>query len=347
MSLLLALLVVLVSAERATFHASNLLQKSYNNPNYLNLLEADKYLLNDDLRLGRNIEFFQSTIPTAAFFHQEVSDTTPCLNNESIILVGSYPTIKAAQEARGFVCSFAANDMTYWSKYFDYDGCDAFNSWMLSGNVLCLNTSDFSDITFFPYRLSTGSFVAAANATFRGTVPMVLGSIHIDSDVAGIRRKEFKDLRARFNPYGDRVVVLAGDYNTGWSSSNLQTEFASSGYLDPMWYLKQTNGSVIFSRRSQPLTNGWYGSDNHVDEQIDHVLFSPARVSVVTQVSVPGMDHLYGYPNATLTGVLDCQQWTTFPEIYSYDTNEPYRIAANLRTSGSDHYAVVVTVDVV
>jgi hypothetical protein len=273
---------------------------------------------------------------------QEISVDSPCLTNPAVTLYGDWEEQSSHVAARGFTCYHAPHASTYWSKYYDYTNCDVFNSYIQSGTGLCLNTTDYTNIVFFSVRLSTGSTMAMANATFRGYRNVTLASIHFDSDVAGNRRQEFLETFFELFPANqDRPLIACGDYNTFWEPANLRRLYQVSGYFDPLFQLSQTlqNPSLIVP--SQPLTEGWYNSANH-EGPIDHCLV-PWFSAVPYLAFAKGNPSLYGWPNSTLTGVLDTGLWTRFPEIQGFDTNELARNSAQLCDNGSDHFSVVST----
>lgn len=320
----------------------NELQPEYNNLNYLTVPTGGGVYLNDTYRLGRNIADLAAQPYLSVVLLQEISQTTPCLVNPSIILPGTYPVFKAYLEGRGLACNFGANTQSYWSKYFRYDTCNDYNSWRQSGNVVCVNTTEFTNIVFFTITLSTGSTVSAVNGTFKGFRNMTFVSVHVDSDVAGTRRDEIEELHVLFPNAGANPVCMCGDHNTDLYSNNLQNIFEQSGHIDPMHVLAMMTQDPRLGYRSQPLTREWYNSHNH--GRIDRCRCSSATFFPYFEYqSGPN----FGYPNSTRTGVLDYGQWETLPELQGNDTNEPYRIQANLMTTGSDHYPVINTMIVV
>lgn len=326
-----------------TIFVFNELDDKYDRPGYYSILPGNEYCRDKYRRFDQRQALIDQLSGVSAMMFQEVSVSAPCLTNSSIIIEGLWPAQAALIEAKGFVCYHVPHDQQYWNKYYDYEDCSSPWAYGPSGVALCLNTSDYSDITFFDVGLSTGSHMAMANATFRGTRNRTLASIHFDSDVAGNRKQEFTEtFYELFPPSLERPLIACGDYNTFWEPANLRSSYLNSGYYDPAYTLSVALQRPDIIKRSQTLTEGWYNSANHYGP-IDHCLM-PSGSSVAYYTPHKNNPALYGWPNSTLTGVVDTGIWARYPEIQGFDSNQDARNTAQLCENGSDHIAIMATV---
>jgi hypothetical protein len=317
----------------------NILSLVYNNPNWFVVAPGYDVYYNDTYRINTLLSHLDSMTDVSTFMFQEVSATAPCLTDSNILLPGHLELLVAKMATLGYECEFAAHDIGHWWKYYDYDGCTAYNAYRPTGNLLCLKSVDFTAVAFYSESLNNGSSIVVADATFKGVRNMSLASIHFDSDVAGIRRQEFvTTFYDNHPPQLERPFIACGDYNTFWTPANLRHAYLDSGYTDPLYNYALATGVII--PPSQPLTEEWYGSRNHRGK-IDHCIL-PVGAGILYPQLWQNTESRYGYPDSTASGVMDFQLWAEYPAPAKQgnDLNEPIRNGETLKRWGSDHYGV-------
>lgn len=274
---------------------------------------------------------------------QEVSIDTPWASDPSITIQGQYKYYKAFMEAHGYAAYHASHDKTYWSKYYNYTDPTVYNAYVDTGNALFIKISDFSNINFQNIRLTTGDHMILATAFDNEAQKTVrMACIHYDSDVGGNTNKEFKEALGYMKSEPGVVNVMFGDHNTGFYNSPMFQDYARSGFLSTLYYLRDVTGRTDIAMRSRPESTGWYNNQDGRNP-MDHVLFEAAKVDVSLQLATD--DDRWGYPDVTLNGLVTKRAWEDLPESAPNDLNEDARVNFWMGPTGggSDHFAVIAS----
>ncbi len=274
------------------------------------------------------------------FMFQEVSINAACLTNSSYIVGGgNWEPLSQTMTELGYQCHIAFHDQRHWWKYYDYDTCDKYNTYTPTGNVICVKTASFSNIRFESHLLNNGSAIAVALVDYKQTSNLRYVTVHIDSDIQGQRNQEFDEIFTVLYPATEPgIVVVCGDMNTAQQFGAFKHRLDASGYTDPVYDFMKATGQLALAVPSQALGTGWYSNNQH-EGNIDFCL-----VKIGTAIADPvlkvGDGSLYGYPNATRSGVVDFKLWTKYPapNPNRVDTMEPYRTGEAMQACGSDHF---------
>lgn len=274
------------------------------------------------------------------FMFQEVSINAACLTNSSYIIGGgNWEPLSQTMSELGYQCRISFHDQRHWWKYYDYDTCDKYNSYTPTGNVICVKTTSFTNIRFESHLLNNGSALAVALVNYKQTPNVRFVSIHLDSDIQGQRVQEFDETFMTIYPStAPGTVVVCGDMNTDQEFGSFKHRLDVSGYTDPVQDLMKAIGQLFLAVPSQALGTGWYSNNQHT-KNIDFCLVKEGTVIADSALKV-GNGALYGYPNATRSGVVDFQLWSKYPapQPNRVDSMEPYRTGEAMQACGSDHF---------
>lgn len=355
---LVSLILIFGIVASATFYATpvkvvsiNALSPRYNFWGWFPVAPEFLQYMVDLVRYVTLISHFYFMADADVFMFQEVSINAACLSNSSYIIEGgNWEPISGAMQSLGYQCHIAFHDSRHWWKYYDYDTCDKYNSYTPTGNGICVKTSSFSNIRFQSTLLNNGSSLAIAVVDYAQESNVTFISTHEDSDIQGQRVEEFDETFFELYPVSNPgIVVICGDYNTRKDFGSFRNRLARSGYTDPVEDLFRANGELERLVPSQALSTGWYANSQHASSSrhsgnIDFCLVKLGSAIADPVISV-GDGSLYGYPNATRSGVIDFQLWTKYPspDPNRYDTSEPYRTGEAMKAWGSDHFGYAAT----
>lgn len=272
------------------------------------------------------------------YMFQEVSINAACLTNSSYIVGGgNWEPISQLMVELGYECHLAFHDQRHWWKYYDYEACDEYNSYTPTGNAVCVKSSSFSNIRFGSHMLNNGSALAVATVDYQQSQNLTFASIHLDSDVVGIRNAEFRTTFMDIYPASEPgIVVICGDMNTAQDFGAFKNLLDNSGYTDPVYDFMKATGQLALSVPSQALGTGWYANTQH-KKGIDFCLVKIGS-AIVDPALALGDGTRYGYPEGTRSGVVDFQLWTKYPASRGVDSMEPYRTGEAMQACGSDHF---------
>lgn len=197
---------------------------------------------------------------------------------------------------------------TYWSQYITQDP-----PWEPNGNALFIKKSAFKNISFSDVALSDdGNHATLAQVTHKlSKKNMRILSIHLDSDRAYNREREFQGALALLPKTSTKIDFIAGDFNIDPTKSTLQEDIAKGGFRNIL-------AEMGVNEVTSPYLSRYYA--NSVYGPIDAVLVRNAE------------------PFAAK--VFDFGLFTLYPN----KTDEAARITANLQICGSDHFPVTASV---
>lgn len=197
---------------------------------------------------------------------------------------------------------------SYWSKYITQNP-----PWEPNGNALFLKKSTFKNIAFTDVPLSDdGNHATFAEVVHKTTNKAVrLLSVHLDSDYAYNREREFQAALKLMPESSSIVDIIAGDFNIDVTKSNLYQDIVKNDFLD---VLAQMGVDEVTS----PYLSRYYA--NSVYGPIDCVLARKAQPAAAA--------------------VFDFDLFILYPD----KKDEDARIAENFQLCGSDHFPVTGTV---
>lgn len=255
--------------------------------------EMSRPYLERSYRRERIIQFLQSHPEADIFALQEVTAIEFGYLNDAL-----------STDYMGFQ-SFHAP--TYWSNYITQDP-----PWEPNGNALLIKKSAFKNISFSDVALSDdGNHATLAQVTHKATKKNLrILSVHLDSDYAYNREREFQAALALLPKSPTKIDIIAGDFNIDTTKSTLQQDIVKANFRN---VLAETGVDEVTS----PYLSYYYA--NSVFGPIDSVLVRNARPSAAK--------------------VFDFGLFTLYPN----KADEAARITANFQASGSDHFPVTAS----
>jgi len=349
MKLYLVLLVLFAAGTQAAYSEESInvtsingLSPRYNNYSWYPLLPSFVQYLLDAVRYVVLIFHFYFMTNTNIFMFQEMSINAPCLTNSSVMINGgNWEPISSAMDTLGYDCYIGFHDERHWWKYYDYERCDQYNSYTPTGNGICVKRGTFSSVQYEYHQLVNGSALPAVKVTWNGR-NYTFASVHFDSDVVGIRNAELRAATQDIYPADlNNIVVMCGDQNTASDFGAYKHILQVSGYTDPHLDFLLATGQEEYIVPSQPLATGWYHQNDNGQHRknIDFCIVVQGG-AIVNPKLFEGDGSLMGYPNSTISGVLDFGLWKKYP-IQNPPRQDPNALLRNgeaMQIWGSDHF---------
>lgn len=246
--------------------------------------------LNRVYRRDKIINFLLSKSSTDIFTLQEVTQEEFIYLKESL--------------KNDYVAFQALHSPNYWSNWISKD-----LPWEPNGNAIFIKKNRFSIIDFKDLTLTDdGNHAAYVEALDLKTHKKIRAvSLHLDSDRAANRKREFQALMNYLPQRNDFIDVISGDFNTNTNSSSLHKEVKKAKFQNLLTSLgiNKVTCPHFISTFKQPN----FGS-------IDHVLIRNAN---------PQNGNVIDY------GLM---------QIYPYSEDKEERLSASIKISGSDHFPV-------
>jgi endonuclease/exonuclease/phosphatase family metal-dependent hydrolase len=245
-------------------------------------------LLDRTYRRERIIRFLTAQARTTDIF--ALQETTP---TELAHIAAAVP---------GFTPFQANHRPDYWSNWIT-----PANPWEPNGVALLVKTRRFTSMSFRDVPLSSdGNHAAMMTAVSATTgVPVRVLSIHLDSDSAGNRNREFNAALSYLVARPSSIDFIAGDFNTDTDTGNLHIDIVRAGFTD----ILDSLGLATFT---SPWSESYYAHGQW--GVMDHVIVRGATPS---------------------SGVV-----YNFDQYLRYPDDQDARIVQNLIDCGSDHYPV-------
>lgn len=241
------------------------------------------------LRRGHIIDFMRSRAANTDIFALQETTTV------------EFGYFKAAMP--DYVAFQAYHSPTYWSNWITADP-----PWEPNGVAIFVKATSFrKGGTFADVPLTDdGNHAAIFSGVHVASGKAVRAmSVHLDSDSATNRNREFNAALGYLPVKAGTVDVVAGDFNTDTDTGNFRTDLYNAGFVDVLHALG-------ISDYTSPWSESYYGHGQW--GIIDHVI---ARRATPRSGKVFNFGLFTRYPN-----------------------DQDARIVANLQLSGSDHFPV-------
>lgn len=241
---------------------------------------------------------------------------------------GTYWSLKSVF-GNGWDRYFIPNDINYWGHLYDTDIHSKYAK-IIHGMAVFVRKKSFQKYTVVGKKLGQkGNYCAWIDSVHSTGCPIQLIGIHLD-DTLSDRTIELESLKNHIRSITTPNIIVMGDYNSNaFEFLKLDTGI---DFKDSLYELSVQSGFRIYNKT--------YSMSDCDDKYIDHIIYSGSNLLLCDKIN---SGYPYGYPDTTISGVIDFGLHDQFDNETTDINDENSRFFTALDLSGSDHFPIVVT----